>query len=89
MNGFDVWLPRACFVLALGAAAGLVALVVIAPWVESERPLWTLYAHDVTVRRTSLFAALGLLVTAFVFFRPKRPSQPEARDDAARKVAGA
>jgi hypothetical protein len=84
MSGFkDVWLASACFYLTLGAAAVLAGAVFVAPWfaAESEHPLLALYADDLTVRRTSLFSALGLVVTAYVFFRPKRapkPAKPEA-----------
>jgi hypothetical protein len=74
----DVWLPGACFYLTLAAALVLTGAVLLAPWFagESAHPLVGLYADDVTVRRTSLFSALGLVVTAFVFFRPKRAPKP-------------
>lgn len=74
----DVWLPTACFVVAMTLALGLALAVGLAPWVAAdvEYPLLALYAHDVAVRRTSLFSALGLVVTAFVFFRPKRGREP-------------
>jgi hypothetical protein len=34
--------------------------------------LFRLFADDATVRRTALASALGLFVTAWVFFRPAR-----------------
>jgi hypothetical protein len=85
----QVWLPGACFYLTLGAAMALAAAVLAAPWLagESAHPLVGLYADDLTVRRTSLFSALGLVVTAFVFFRPKRAPKPAKPD--ATHVAGA
>jgi hypothetical protein len=77
----DVWIPGICFLVTLSLATILAGAVLLAPWValaHPEHPLIKLYAHDMTVRRTSLASALGLVVTAFVFFRPpgwfrKRP----------------
>jgi len=70
-------LPGILFWLDLLAAAALVALVLVAPWLApgpvaaggAARALG-LFAHDTAVRRVSLFAAVGLTVSAFVFFRP-------------------
>jgi ABC-type xylose transport system permease subunit len=69
----DVWIPGICFIVTLGSALALVGAVVIIPWIAEalpQHPIFAMYAHDVTVRRTSLAAAGGLAVTAFVFFRP-------------------
>lgn len=69
----DIWIPGCCFVLTLAAALILVGAVVLIPWFAGEapeHPLLALYAHDLTVRHTSLAAAAGLAATAFVFFRP-------------------
>ncbi len=79
--------PRGLFWLTVGLALALIALVVAAPWFKSEASLLALFAHDVPVRRSALGAGLGLLVTAFVFFRgsadepdakqrPKKPQPP-------------
>jgi hypothetical protein len=71
------WLWRCLFWLTCGAAAALVLLVVLAPWLEGWVEggsdwgrLLGLFAQDATVRRTSLASAAGLVVTASVFFRP-------------------
>jgi hypothetical protein len=68
---------RWLFRLVCGLALFLVALVLAAPLVddgqaatEGWRRLILLFAHDVTLRRTSLASAVGLLVTACVFFQP-------------------
>jgi hypothetical protein len=77
-------LPSILFWLDLLAAAALVGLVLVAPWLApgpvadggAARALG-LFAHDTAVRRVSLFAAVGLTVSACVFFRPEatRPGQ--------------
>ncbi len=79
----EVWLPRALFTLTVALSAALLAAVLLAPWVDDgtsapggwER-LVAVFARDAVVRRTAAFSALGLLVTAFVFFRPPRPEKP-------------
>ena len=72
---FDTWLPRLLFALTLAAAAALAAVVLIAPWLHDPPRLLGLFAHDTTVRRTALASALGLTVTACVFFRPGGPGK--------------
>ena len=70
----DYWLPLMLFVGTLLVAVLLLAIVLVTPFVVEHLPfshrLLTLFLHDATVRRTSLAGALGLIVTAFVFFRP-------------------
>ena len=68
----DFWLPRILFALTVGLAAILVIFVLLAPWLADtvQGGLFALFAHDAVVRRTTLASAVGLLVTAFVFFRP-------------------
>lgn len=69
----DVWIPGLCFLLTLGSAIVLAGSVLVMPWLAGtapEHPLIALYANDLTVRRTSLAAAAGLVATAFIFFRP-------------------
>jgi hypothetical protein len=70
----DYWLPLMLFAGTLLVAAILVILVAVMPLL-SERFLvpnqvLSLFAADVTVRRTSIAGAIGLIVTACVFFRP-------------------
>jgi len=68
----DFWLPRLLFVTTLGLAGALAAIVLCAPWLADDHQpgLLSLFAKDAIVRRTALASAVGLLVTAFVFFRP-------------------
>jgi hypothetical protein len=64
-------LPRLLFWLDLAAAAALAGLVLIAPWLPAGTTadgVLGLFAHDTAVRRVSLFAAVGLMVSACVFF---------------------
>jgi hypothetical protein len=82
----DAWLRRWLSRCSLGLAAGLVVLVLVAPWLGTDKrggtlsKLLTLFGHDVTVRRTGLATAAGLAVTARVFFRPEeRPPRPPRR----------
>jgi hypothetical protein len=81
-------LPGALFVLCLVLAAGLAGLVAAAPWLDPGRPpedaaerALALFAHDPVVRRTALGAAVGLVATAFVFFRPPYSRPPRAPTD--------
>ncbi|MBI3411331.1 MAG: hypothetical protein HY040_23600 [Planctomycetes bacterium] len=71
----EYWLPCALFLATLGSAGALAGLVAIAPLLTFEgKPfskLIGLFANDFVVRRTAIGAAVGLAVTAFVFFRPK------------------
>jgi hypothetical protein len=76
------WLWRCLFRLTCAAAVALALLVVLAPWLEGRvEPgsgwgrVVALFAQDVTLRRTSLASAAGLVVTAYVFFRPTRPGE--------------
>ena len=82
-------LPRLLFWLACLASAALLGLVALAPLLArgpgADRWL-ALFAGDAAVRRTAVASALGLLVTASVFFRPhpappprrRRPRPPDA-----------
>jgi hypothetical protein len=85
------WLGR----LVRIAACGLFLLVVVAPAVDRGEPiaegpgrLVALFARDDVVRRTAVASALGLLVTAGVFFRlepqpgPRRPCRGRTRPNA-------
>ena len=67
-------LPSFLFSVTLGLAVDMAAAVVASPYVLGERTdasdLLLLFARDMTVRRTAFFAAVGLLATAFIFFRP-------------------
>jgi hypothetical protein len=68
---FVLWLPRLLWRLTLVVSTLMVLLVIAAPWIDAgEWPLLTLFANDQAVRRTTLASALGLVVTAAIFFRP-------------------
>src|SRR5438477_906382 len=93
------WIPRLCFVAAGATALFLPLLVCFAPmlndrmepgssWAQAVR----LFAADTTLRRTAIASAIGLLVTAFVFFRvPGRRQRrvPEREAGATQRMAGA
>ncbi len=71
------WLPRLLFRLTVGLSGVLVLLVLLAPLFhrpEARAEGWgrlvALFALDPTLRRTALASALGLTVTACVFFNP-------------------
>jgi hypothetical protein len=84
------WLVRAFFQcvlfwLACATSAALVALVAFAPLLADESrlaPRWlVLFARDAAVRRTAVASALGLVVTASIFFRtPPGPPAKRKRD---------
>jgi hypothetical protein len=71
------WLPRLLFAGVLVLAGGLALAVGVAPALFARLPrsmtAVRLFAEDAAVRRTALASALGLTVTAFVFFRPPPP----------------
>ena len=68
----DFWMPRFLFAITVAVASALAGAVVIAPWLEgiNQSGLLALFARDAVVRRTTLASAVGLVVTAYVFFRP-------------------
>ncbi len=70
----DYWLPLMLFGGAIVAAIVLFALVAAMPIVIEHMPIRSatlaMFAEDGTVRRSSIAGAVGLIVTAFVFFRP-------------------
>jgi hypothetical protein len=84
---------RVFFVLSCLLAAVLVLLVLLTPWLDQDRAvpanwletLLALFARDAVVRRISLAGAVGLAVTAFVFFRPARPEPTSPRQSSPRQ----
>jgi hypothetical protein len=67
-------MSRLLLFLTLALSAALTATVLLAPWiVPAPNRVVALFAHDVTLRRTALASALGLVVTGCVFFRNKEP----------------
>ena len=87
----SAWLPWLLFRLTLAVAGALVAAVLLAPLLDAGTTptdgwsrLLALFARDATLRRTALASAVGLAVTACVFFQgsevsgraPKTPRPP-------------
>jgi hypothetical protein len=62
-------------------AIALIVLVICAPWVENKvtSRTMTIFARDVTLRRTAIASALGLIATACVFFRSPSPVCPPSQ----------
>jgi len=82
----STWFPRLLFWLATAGAVLLISLVLLAPWLDDGTPrpdgeprLLALFARDATVRRTAIGSAIGLLVTACIFFRPHGMARSNAR----------
>jgi len=74
------WLPRVLRWLSLLVAAGLVAMVSLSPHLADTIPphkLLRLFAQDAVLRRSAIAAAIGLAVSAFIFFKspPRSPLQ--------------
>lgn len=70
------WLPRCLFWLTLAAATLLLLVLLVSPWIVGEGPavgtrarVIRLFARDPVVRRTTLASAIGMIVSAFIFFR--------------------
>ena len=69
---------RFCFASAVALAASLGLLLVAAPWLPTTgsmdlaNRIVLLFAEDSIVRRSAVVSALGLWVTAVVFFRDPR-----------------
>ncbi len=72
-------LPSFLFALTLSLALAMAAVVMAAPYILGTRTeasdLLLLFARDMTVRRTAFFSAVGLLATAFIFFRQPAASR--------------
>ena len=80
------WLPWLMARLTYGLSATLVALVLLSPLFDRGRAAlgrWdqviALFAGDTALRHTALASALGLAVTARVFFRPGAAVDPARR----------
>ena len=80
------WLPRVLSWLAFGVSFLLIVLVILSPLVDNGEAApagWgrvlALFARDGALRRTALACALGLTVTACIFFRPARATPPPRR----------
>ena len=79
-------IPRLLFRLALLLSLLLFLLVILAPLGDNGEAqpagwgrLLALFARDAAIRRTALASAVGLMVTACVFFRPRLPPYQRRR----------
>ncbi len=80
---------RISFYLVSLLAAGLAIFVYLAPLLDRADPelssdLLALFARDITVRQTAIGCAIGLLITAMLFLRP-REGEEENRKAKAKK----
>jgi len=80
------WLPWLLGRLTFGLSALLIVLVFLSPLLDngqSQPNGWlrvaALFARDMTLRRTAVASAIGLLATACIFFRPAEPDLPVRR----------
>jgi hypothetical protein len=78
-------LNRLLFLLTIGVALGLIGLVVFGPALveelEPEPPRWLqLFASDASIRRAAIACAVGLVVTAVLFFRGSSSDGPGPRN---------
>jgi hypothetical protein len=94
------WLPWFLFRLTLGVSILLILLVLLTPLLDNEEAqvqgwarLVRIFAHDATMRRTAVASAIGLVVTACVFFRTpngsRRPAPKQPRLPPPTNMAGA
>jgi hypothetical protein len=88
--------PRLLFGFAWLAAAGLISLVLVCPLLdngEEQSAGWqksvALFARDAVMRRTAVAGAIGLAVTACVFFRAPRTPRPPRPTSSSGPVIGA
>jgi hydrogenase/urease accessory protein HupE len=81
----EYWIPKLLFLATVLMGFCLGTFVVLLPFVHDVLPrrhaLLTLFAEDTTVRRSALAAAVGLIVTAIVFFRPNYSSSAKKRSN--------
>ena len=89
----EVWLPRMLFFFTLLIAAALILAVAGTPWLLTAWPaaprIVQVFASDTTVRRVSIASAVGLIVSAFVFFRTKGGLRSPRKVKSSRDIAGA
>lgn len=80
-------LPRLLFFLAVSTSVALFVVVFAAPALDNgeQSPkkgavrLTSLFARDLLVRRTAIAGAIGLLATAFIFFRTAGEGRASSR----------
>ena len=72
-------LPRLLYWLVSAVSLGMLGLLLAAPWLDTSSRLLGLFAADAVVRRTTFASALGMLVTARVFFRAPPPDEPKRK----------
>jgi hypothetical protein len=79
-------IPRLLFGLAILVSLLLILLVILAPLGDNGNAqpagwarLLALFARDPAIRRTAVVSAVGLIVTACVFFRRRTRPTPRRR----------
>ena len=96
------WFPRLLFRVTFLLAIVLISLVFLAPLFGDHRTTaaqgatrWiALFAHDVVLRRTAIASAIGLGVTASIFYRPQirrrpAPPRPQPTSSGSENIVGA
>ena len=95
------WLPRILFRLSLFLALALMLVVMVAPlcdnsgWLPVDEARWVaLFARDRVLRRTAIASAIGLGVSACIFYRPqirsrRAPPRPPSGPPSSENVVGA
>ena len=87
------WLPGLLFFTTVLMSVGLMAVVVLGPFLVERmvQPpvVLLLFGFDMTVRRTAIAGALGLIVTAFVFFLPAFLKKKKAPKETPINMTGA
>jgi hypothetical protein len=76
-------LNRILFLFTTTLALALALLVFLSPYqINDSAPDWLrLFAEDLVIRRTAVVCAIGLFVTAMVFFRSRSPKAPPTDTD--------
>jgi hypothetical protein len=75
------WLPRLLFRTCMALSGLLVSFVLLAPLLPLDSShsqmtkLWHLFANDDTLRQVAVVSAVGLWITAAVFFRGSRQEE--------------
>jgi hypothetical protein len=78
-------MPNLLFFVTLLFAASLMAAAAGGPYladaIANPHDVLLLFGKDMTVRRTAFVSSLGLVATAFVFFRPAAAKKKKASKD--------
>jgi uncharacterized membrane protein YqhA len=81
------WFPRLLFRSTMVAAGALVGLVLLSPLLpldathSATAKLWHLFANDDTLRQVAVVSAVGLWITAVVFFRSRSVNEQKTNEE--------